>query len=1250
MRRIDWYLVLLWSLVLIPAAWIFRDWLFSLRTIAFADWPYLAPQTMADFWPMREGWIAYNGVGFSSAASLPGFLLDVLCGLASLAHIPFEVFERAVYFVPAFIICLAGTYALTLELTHSRTAAIVASAFSIFNGYGLRILGLGQVSIFVAAGLLPVFALLFIKLMRGVTPPRVAGMIAVFGAMLAYDLRIAYVAVLVGLMMGAGYLALQHLRALPSLAGIGGSIVAAVLFVHAAWVLPSLYYHKLEPKLPPGFDARGWFDVLSYFTLPEALTLYHQWKMPGYGTAYPPVLPYIVLFALALMPILLRPRRPWVVGLTGMALLFAMLMKGARPPFSELSTWIFRHVPGMYGFRDPSKFAGVIVFAEAALIGYATVLLGGVFPRFARVFPIAAIALVLAAHGYAFSRQIGGAIRARDVPPEYTELIEYITNDTRFSRVVWMPRRATFHVRTREHPIVEALADLPGPLYYYTNNNEDNTWGLGWIEQPYSGWLMRDLDVGYFVVPDERIDDQAFAAGWTPRAHVATSLDRLPWLAFDRKFGGIDVYRVKDPLPLVTGSSAAILMRDASPADLRHFKNAALPEGALDAPTLTLSSSASPPPDVVDVDLGDSTPGARTSSHLWYGGDALAVLAYGATDIGLVGAERAADGGLTLSAARGFFPSDSMIAQPAAGPSSVVTLSTRVKPSGGVSRFSLTIYCAEDQWTGMGCADGYALEWARDARLVRYRYGKPTVLAVSQLPLRDQQWHDIRLTISHPDIGTQLLSATLDGSTVAHADTGDQIVYRGRVAITTTGGDVELGGAPAIAGEWPAPIFDSLQPTLARESFTVTEPVELSPFPIGAASPIARVPLLDANISVGASASSRTPCGAPAGALIRPPFEAPLFGKPLLEWRKLDGPAPSWIGLVLRDGQGEVSCVVLPIEPQTRTVDVQSYIALENAAGQTDAARARPNASSLMIAYPHPAPADDFILTGIALAVAPAGAHESLHLSLDIERSALKSDVVFENNVRIAAPAGRLVAACAALPASALDFAVPGSRWTARAPMLLMGAREIAGVDLARADELAQTPSYLVGIAPPQRPDEVAQVVTRLSAASPLQAGTCTYRPRDHAQTPEIRIDDRIYDAGRKLTPGAHVIRTSDAPLPPRASGLLLATPTLLHVRSIPVTFAQLEGLHYRAEVPSAPAWIVFRQGYDAGWVARARGGALLHLPADDVFNAYYVDRPGTVDIEYAPRRLAVAGQSISIVSATLLTIYLLSLLWKRRS
>jgi uncharacterized membrane protein YfhO len=75
----------------------------------------------------------------------------------------------------------------------------------------------------------------------------------------------------------------------------------------------------------------------------------------------------------------------------------------------------------------------------------------------------------------------------------------------------------------------------------------------------------------------------------------------------------------------------------------------------------------------------------------------------------------------------------------------------------------------------------------------------------------------------------------------------------------------------------------------------------------------------------------------------------------------------------------------------------------------------------------------------------------------------------------------------------------------------------------------------------------------------------------------------------------------------------------------------------------------MFREGYDAGWVAKSGGRTLLHARANDLFNAYYVERPGEIDIEYAPRNLAIVGEIISTVSASLLLVYLAAYLWRRR-
>jgi hypothetical protein len=76
----------------------------------------------------------------------------------------------------------------------------------------------------------------------------------------------------------------------------------------------------------------------------------------------------------------------------------------------------------------------------------------------------------------------------------------------------------------------------------------------------------------------------------------------------------------------------------------------------------------------------------------------------------------------------------------------------------------------------------------------------------------------------------------------------------------------------------------------------------------------------------------------------------------------------------------------------------------------------------------------------------------------------------------------------------------------------------------------------------------------------------------------------------------------------------------------------------------------VFRQGYDAGWIARSNGALLTHVRADGLFNAYYVGTPGLVEIEFAPRSWAIAGEIISLLSGAVLCIALLVLAVRRRA
>jgi len=1250
-RRIDWSIVILWLLVLGPAALIFRDWLFSLKPLDYADWPYFAPQTMADFWPPHLGWNGFSELGASSAASLPSFLLHLSLGLASRLHIPFFVYERIVFYFPALALCIAGPYVLTLELTGSKTAGIVASAAALFNGYWLRLESLGQISILVAEGLLPVFVLIFIRLMRGVTFARCAAMTAVLGAMIAYDLRIAYIAVLLGLLMGLGYFVLQPARAvLKSLLAIGSSWLAALAIIHAAWLLPSLYYHRLEPKLPSGFDSRGWFDVLSYFTLPEALTQYHHWPIPVYGFTTPAALPYVALFALALVPIIMRPRSPWVVGFTLLMLTFALLVKGAREPLSAFNYSLFQHVPGMYAFRDPSKFDCVIIFTQAALTGCAAMLIARRSPRLSRVVPVAAITLVLLANTYMFSPFVGGTLRGRDVPTEYTALIEYIARDRSFSRVLWIPRRATFHLRTSVHPMVEALADLPGAAYPYIEGNSDNSqWTLGWMEQPYAGWLMRNLAVDYVVVPDEVVDEQAFRGAWSPRARVVSILAQLPWLEYDRHIGGIDVYRVKQPRGLVTASSSAIAMRGVSIAGLRHFESASLPDGAAAAPVLMLPGGATPPPATVELDVPAASPRVempQSASALLYGGGTLVLRAPGPTDAGLVGAVLDSDGLAVLAAQRSFFPSDADFIQPPAGSASSVTFTMRVKPARSLTRFELMLFCTANAALDQ-CADGYGLEWSGgEARLVRHRFGIRLVLATRRVALSDA-WHDVTLSSHHPDVGTQLISGAIDGSVLHATDEGDQIVYRGGLAMIVGGGDLRIDtrhlAIEGQGGQWVNPVSSRELTIFAPTRVQIGKERDLRALPIGDARTILRVPVLDREIASATGPGGGLTCGESSGPPTGLPFLTPLYGKPVLAWGPTRGRSePAWIGLLLRDGQGEMSCMRIPIDRSNRSIGLEAYVAYENAAARLAQNAQHRNDYAWRLKHPVPAPAGDYVLTGLALP-AHARTTSSMHVALDVDRDALAPDVGFLPHLDLASTRGNPAAVCAAFRGNAY-----GDRWS-NAPLLLLTSANQTSPDEFAQREQASVQAFTVGVGPPRKPDTIRKTLMQLEHTPGVeQSGVCAYRLRSRAAAPEVRIDGGSASGMPALAAGAHELRPASLPLSARAAGVLLAGGDLLRIRSIPVALTPVGSLDYRVEVPS-PAWLVFRQGYDEGWVARMGAAPLLHASADDLFNAYYVPRASTVEIEYEPRRLAAVGEIISTAGALALALYLLTLPWRGR-
>lgn len=91
--------------------------------------------------------------------------------------------------------------------------------------------------------------------------------------------------------------------------------------------------------------------------------------------------------------------------------------------------------------------------------------------------------------------------------------------------------------------------------------------------------------------------------------------------------------------------------------------------------------------------------------------------------------------------------------------------------------------------------------------------------------------------------------------------------------------------------------------------------------------------------------------------------------------------------------------------------------------------------------------------------------------------------------------------------------------------------------------------------------------------------------------------------------------------------------------------YSQLSQTEYQVEVKQAPAWIVFSESYDSRWLINAVPST--PVPAYDMLNAFWVEKPGSYRIFYTPQIWVKRGLGITA------GIFLLSafvLLWRYKN
>jgi hypothetical protein len=233
--------------------------------------------------------------------------------------------------------------------------------------------------------------------------------------------------------------------------------------------------------IPSGFSGSGNFKFFSFADFSHALSLLHpNWPENIFGKVYF-LDPKFLILPLIAFSSLLFVKNKNILYFALISLFGIFLAKGANPPFGEINSWFFSHVPGMSMFRDPTKWYVLIVLGYSILIPYSLKEISKYFKFIPILFAIYFLFLINPIFAY---------LKLHQVPQEYVQLKNFLNNQNTFSRTLWIPQWQRYGYFSNTHPAIGRYE------IFDTYNNKKMVGELKNDQE-----LLSELSVKYVIVP-----------------------------------------------------------------------------------------------------------------------------------------------------------------------------------------------------------------------------------------------------------------------------------------------------------------------------------------------------------------------------------------------------------------------------------------------------------------------------------------------------------------------------------------------------------------------------------------------------------------------------------------------------------------------------------------------------------------------------------------------------------------------------
>jgi hypothetical protein len=455
------------------------------------------------------------GFGLKNFAGSYESPVEAVAGLLGLMGASWGVAEKLLYFVPFAVLSFVAPWIFAREVLRSNRWAVLSALIFGSNTYFLVFITGGQLYLGVAEALGPIVLFAVLRCVVRLSPRWALAAGLLLGLQAAYEVRIAYLTVLMtALLLGVsllagptGRIALRRI-ALVSLVGL---VFAGT---QAYWALPFLTYrgdHGLPVAAGPWLAfmrlSHGITGEAPYWTGQAAdifkMTMVHPW--------------FFLFPLVAFTTLLLRRPKVEYLWLSLAALLAAFLIKQTNPPAGQIYTWMFFHFPGWSLFREASKLYFIVALAYAVLIPAALRhLLAGDWRMPSLRLPerIAAGAALIAVVFLSASNflpleegQLGYTTGPIPMPQSFSALYDMLRRDHSYGAVLWIGGPLamdsvqvyhTFPLRSSTHPVVELLDDNNDPLTAFCRNPEIV---FCYVDKQLFPYLIDRTGTGYVIAP-----------------------------------------------------------------------------------------------------------------------------------------------------------------------------------------------------------------------------------------------------------------------------------------------------------------------------------------------------------------------------------------------------------------------------------------------------------------------------------------------------------------------------------------------------------------------------------------------------------------------------------------------------------------------------------------------------------------------------------------------------------------------------